>query len=73
MNTSEATHGRTLLEEIIRGKSLSAAEERVLLRAAFGDRAGDTAELLNYSVETVKGYRKTSIAKLGARNLTHAV
>lgn len=54
-------------------EALNAREMEVLLHAAAGRDTGETATLLNLSAETVKTHRKRAIAKLRARNMTHAV
>ena len=48
-------------------------ERDVLAGAADGETAEQTGARLYLSSETVKSYRKRVIAKLGARNGTHAV
>ncbi len=63
----------SLLGEILEGKSLSDREAEILAGAAEGETAEETGARLFLSSETVKGYRKRAIAKLGARNGTHAV
>jgi DNA-binding CsgD family transcriptional regulator len=52
---------------------LTPAEGRVLICTASGLGIHDTAKVLGVSTETVKSQRKTTIAKLGARNSYHAV
>ena len=63
----------TLLGEILEGEPLTEREAEVLAGAADGETAAQTGARLFLSSETVKGYRKRIIAKLGARNGTHAV
>jgi DNA-binding CsgD family transcriptional regulator len=63
----------TLLSEILEGEPLSDREAEILAGAADGETAAQTGERLYLSTETVKSYRKRVIAKLGARNGTHAV
>jgi DNA-binding CsgD family transcriptional regulator len=63
----------TLLGEILEGEPLTEREEEVLAAAANGDTAAETGARLHLSSETVRAYRKRIIAKLGARNGTHAV
>jgi DNA-binding CsgD family transcriptional regulator len=63
----------TLLAEILEGEPLNAREREVLAGAAEGETAAQTGARLYLSPETVKSYRKRIIAKLGARNGTHAV
>lgn len=55
------------------GKSLTPREIAVLQFASEGDSAQDTAERTHLSEETIKGYRKRIVAKLAAKNTTHAV
>jgi DNA-binding CsgD family transcriptional regulator len=64
---------RTLSEEVFAGNPLTERELETLELAATGRSASDTGGRLHLSSETVKGYRKRIIAKLAARNLTHAV
>ena len=63
----------SLLAEILEGEPLTERETEILAAAAEGETAAQTGERLFLSSETVKGYRKRIIAKLGARNGTHAV
>ena len=63
----------TLLAELLEGEPLSDREAEVLAGAANGETAAQTGARLYLSPETVKSYRKRVIAKLGARNGTHAV
>lgn len=63
---------RTLLEEILVDEPLSARELELLAHLAAGDTALESGARVFLSVETVKSYRKRIIAKLGARNGTHA-
>ena len=55
------------------GEPLNEREREILAGAADGETAVETGERLYLSPETVKSYRKRIIAKLGARNGTHAV
>ena len=64
---------RSLLGEILEGEPLTEREAEVLAGAAEGETAEQTGARLYLASETVKGYRKRIIAKLGARNGTHAV
>lgn len=64
---------RTLLGEVIEGNPLTARELEVLVGMADGLTAAAHAAELFLEPETVKGYRKRVVAKLGARNGTHAV
>ena len=63
----------TLLAEILEGEPLNDREHEILAGAAEGETAAQTGARLYLSTETVKSYRKRIIAKLGARNGTHAV
>jgi two-component system, NarL family, nitrate/nitrite response regulator NarL len=63
----------SLLGEILEGEPLTDREAEVLAGAADGETAEQTGARLFLASETVKGYRKRIIAKLGARNGTHAV
>jgi two-component system, NarL family, nitrate/nitrite response regulator NarL len=63
----------SLLGEILEGEPLTERETEILAGAADGETAAETGARLFLSSETVKGYRKRIIAKLGARNGTHAV
>ena len=63
----------TLLAEILEGEPLNPREREILAGAAEGETAAQTGARLYLSPETVKSYRKRIIAKLGARNGTHAV
>lgn len=63
----------TMLAEILEGEPLNDREAEILAGAANGETAAQTGARLFLSPETVKSYRKRVIAKLGARNGTHAV
>ena len=63
----------SLLAEILEGQPLNDRETEILAGAAEGETAIETGRRLYLSSETVKSYRKRIIAKLGARNGTHAV
>jgi DNA-binding CsgD family transcriptional regulator len=63
----------SLLGEVLEGEPLTDRETEVLAGAAEGETAAETGKRLFLSSETVKSYRKRVIAKLGARNGTHAV
>ena len=63
----------SLLAEILEGQPLNDREAEILAGAAEGETAVETGRRLYLSSETVKSYRKRIIAKLGARNGTHAV
>lgn len=63
----------SLLAEILEGQPLNERETEILAGAAEGETAAETGRRLYLSSETVKSYRKRIIAKLGARNGTHAV
>lgn len=62
----------TLLGEVLFGDGLTTRELDVLSGVADGETHLETADRLNLSGETIKSYRKRIIAKLGARNCTHA-
>lgn len=64
---------RTSLEEILEGDPLTDREIEQLYDGAKGKSAGQSGKELFLSPETVKGYRKRVVAKLAARNFTHAV
>ncbi|HEY9457591.1 MAG TPA: helix-turn-helix transcriptional regulator, partial [Gaiella sp.] len=70
---TEARGMTSLLGEILEGEPLTARERDVLAGAADGETAEQTGARLYLSSETVKSYRKRVIAKLGAKNGTHAV
>lgn len=61
------------LRELIEGDALTEQEVEVLYGIALGETALKTAERLFLANETVKGYKKTLIAKLGAKNSANAV
>jgi DNA-binding CsgD family transcriptional regulator len=63
----------SLLGEVLEGEPLTPREQEILAGAADGETAAQTGARLFLSCETVKSYRKRVIAKLGARNGTHAV
>lgn len=63
----------TNLKELIEGDELTDQEILVLYGAAAGETSGETGNRMFLANETVKGYRKRVIAKLGARNLLNAV
>jgi DNA-binding CsgD family transcriptional regulator len=63
----------SLLGEVLEGEPLTPREQEILAGAAEGETAAQTGARLYLSSETVKSYRKRVIAKLGARNGTHAV
>lgn len=63
----------TLLGEILEGQDLTDREVDVLSWTMEGLTADEIGEKLHLSSETVKGYRKRVIAKMGARNSVHAV
>lgn len=62
-----------LLPQRLKGKPLSKPEFEVLRAAADGLSAKETAEKLVKSQHTVIAQRRAIQAKLGARNLTHAI
>ena len=63
----------SLLGEILEGEPLTPRVCDTLAGPAAGATAAQTGARLFLSSETVKSYRKRVIAKLGARNGTHAV
>ena len=62
-----------LLPGRLEGKPLSKQELEVLHAAAEGLSAKETAEMLVKSEHTVIAQRRSLQAKLGARNLAHAI
>jgi len=64
---------RTLLEEILVGDPLTDREVELLYLIAQGRTSKQMSDELYLADETVKGYRKRIIAKLGAKNVVHAV
>ena len=64
---------KSLLTEILFGRPLSERELEVLDAAARGETMEETATRLWLSLETIKSHRRNVIAKLGARNLSHAI
>ena len=62
-----------LLPRKLKGKPLSLRELEVLHAAAEGLSAKETAHRLVKSQHTVVAQRRTIQAKLGARNLPHAI
>jgi two-component system NarL family response regulator len=64
---------KSLLTEVLFGRPLSERELEVLLAAAKGETMEETAARLWLSLETIKSHRRNVIAKLGARNLSHAI
>ena len=63
----------SLLHEILEGEPSPSGRRRSSRRVAEGETAVQTGKRLYLSSETVKGYRKRMIAKLGARDAPHAV
>ena len=64
---------RTMLGEVLELDDLTARELEVLAHMADGLTAVESGLELYLATETVKGYRKRVVAKLGARNGTNAV
>lgn len=62
-----------LLRTKLEGTDLSPKERAVLRRAAMGDTRDEIAARFGKSPETVKAQMKAARARLGARNVTHAV
>ena len=63
----------TLLRAKLEGQMLSPPELEVLESAAAGLSAAETATVLIKSEHTIVSHRRAIQAKLGARNLPHAV
>jgi DNA-binding CsgD family transcriptional regulator len=63
----------SLLRRRLEGKALSDPEFEVLRAAAEGFSAAETADRLIKSKHTIITQRRSLQAKLGARNLPHAV
>lgn len=61
------------LRELIEGDPLTDRELEVLRGAANGEVSKQTASRMFLADETVRAYRKAAMAKLSARNTTHAV
>lgn len=59
--------------ELFFGKPLTLREQILLGQAARGETAKSSAKELHIGYETVRTYRKILIAKLGAKNMCHAV
>lgn len=64
---------QSLLGEILVGDELTDREVEILYLNAHGKTAKKVGEELFLSGETIKGYNKRIIAKLGAKNMTNAV
>lgn len=62
-----------MLGEILEGDPLTERELEVLALVVEGFASPAIAAELYLAPETVKGYRKRIVAKLGARNTAHAV
>lgn len=56
-----------------KGEPLSELEIKVLYLAATGMSVVYSAQALGYSVPSIKNYRQRVVAKLEARDITHAV
>ena len=63
----------TLLRGKLEGRPLSTPEQAVLEAAAAGLSAKETADRLVKSEHTIVAQRRALEAKLGARNLPHAI
>ena len=63
----------TIAAQRLRGRPLSRPELEVLRAAADGLSVEETAELLVKSPHTIVAQRRAVQAKLGARNIAHAV
>lgn len=59
--------------EIPTRTELTPMELEVLRGAAVGETAGETADRLGKSHETVRSQRRTALKRLGARSIAHAV
>jgi DNA-binding NarL/FixJ family response regulator len=55
------------------GRALTEIEMDVLVGAALGETAAETAKRRERSEETVKTERRVVLAKLGARNMANAI
>jgi DNA-binding CsgD family transcriptional regulator len=62
-----------LLRSKLEGHTLSPPELEVLESAAAGLSAAETARMLIKSEHTIVSHRRAIQAKLGARNLPHAI
>lgn len=60
------------LRELLAGETLVTRELEVLALAAEGYTTKDTAKEMFLGIETIRVHRKTAIAKLNAKNITHA-
>ena len=65
--------GQSLLGEILEGDPLTDREIELLYLMAQGKTAKTAGEELFLSTDTVKGYNKRIVAKLGAKNMVNAV
>ena len=72
VSSAQRYGSRTLLSEVMEGLPLTPRELEILQLAADGDSMVETAANIDLAYETVKGYRKRIVAKLAARNITHA-
>lgn len=54
-------------------ENISPREIQVMQSAARGEAARETAQALHIAIDTVKDHRNSARARLGARNVTHAV
>lgn len=54
-------------------ENISPRELQVMQSAARGEAARETAQALSIAIDTVKDHRNSARARLGARNVTHAV
>ena len=67
------TKDQTLLGEILVGDSLTDREIEILYKVAEGKTAKMIGEELFLAPDTIKGYNKRIIAKLGGRNMVNAI
>lgn len=54
-------------------ENLTTRELQVMKAAARGESASETAKGLGLALDTVKDHRNSARARIGARNVTHAV
>jgi DNA-binding CsgD family transcriptional regulator len=59
--------------DFVRGRPLSPRQLETLRHAAQGRSQEETARAMRVSLDTVKTLRRLLLAKLGARNVAHAV
>lgn len=54
-------------------ENMSPRELQVMQSAARGESAKETGQAIGLAIDTVKDHRNSARARLGARNVTHAV